>query len=102
VPVIVTVELPFVADALALKASTLEPVAGFVPNAAVTPLGKPDAARVTLPVNPLDGVTVIVSLPVAPCPTVKLDAEGDSVKLCEPASTVITKVWVLAHPLGFV
>jgi len=39
-------------------------VAGLVANAAVTPLGRPDAARVTLPVNPPTSVTVMVSVAV--------------------------------------
>ena len=35
-------------------------------NAAVTPLGTPDAARVTLPVKPFDGTTVMVLVPLVP------------------------------------
>ena len=50
VPVIVTVEGPVAAVLLAVRVSTLLPVVGFVPNEAVTPLGRPDAAKsVTLP-----------------------------------------------------
>jgi len=52
VPVIVTVYVPAVAVALAVRVSTLLPVVGLVPSEAVTPLGRPDTARVTLPVNP--------------------------------------------------
>ncbi|MFZ0808530.1 MAG: hypothetical protein WAN03_20220, partial [Candidatus Sulfotelmatobacter sp.] len=52
VPVIVTVAFPVVAVLLAVSVITLDPVVGFVPNVAVTPLGKPDAARLTLPENP--------------------------------------------------
>jgi hypothetical protein len=66
VPVMVTVEAPVVAVALAVSVSTLLPVVGLVPNAAVTPLGRPDAARVTLPVNPPTSVTVMVSVAVLP------------------------------------
>ena len=66
VPVIVTVAVPAVAVALAARVNTLLPVVGFVPKDAVTPLGKPDAARVTLPVNPPRSVTVIVSVAVLP------------------------------------
>jgi hypothetical protein len=52
-PVMVTVTAPpVVAVLLAVSVSTLELVAGFVPHAAVTPVGRPDAARVTLPLNP--------------------------------------------------
>ena len=67
VPVMVTVELPVVAVELAVRVSTLVPVVGFVPKAAVTPLGRPEAARVTLPVNPPTSVTVIVLVPLPPC-----------------------------------
>jgi hypothetical protein len=98
VPVMVTVEVPVVAELLAFSLSTLDAVVGFVPNEAVTPLGKPDAARVTLPVNPFRSATVMVSVPLLPWVTDKLDAEGDSVKL--GAVTVTTKVWVLAQELA--
>jgi hypothetical protein len=66
VPVIVTVDVPVVAVLLAVSVSTLLPVVGFVPNAAVTPLGRPDAASVTLPVNPFTSVTVMVLVPLLP------------------------------------
>jgi len=66
VPVIVTVEDPVAAVLLAVRVSTLLPVVGFVPNEAVTPLGRPDAASVTLPVNPPTSVTLIVLVPLLP------------------------------------
>jgi hypothetical protein len=65
VPVIVTVDAPVVAVALAVRVSTLVDVVGLVANAAVTPVGRPDAARVTEPVNGLTSVTVMVSVPLA-------------------------------------
>lgn len=65
VPVIVTVAAPAVAVAPAVRVSTLVDVVGFVANAAVTPVGRPDAARVTEPVNGLTSVTVMVSVPLA-------------------------------------
>jgi hypothetical protein len=52
VPEIVTVEVPVVAVLVAVKVMPLEPVAGFVPNPAVTPAGSPVAVSVTEPVNP--------------------------------------------------
>ena len=66
VPVMVTVAAPVVAVPLAVSVSTLLPVVGLVPNAAVTPLGNPEAARVTLPANGLTSVTVIVSVALLP------------------------------------
>jgi hypothetical protein len=46
-------------------------------NDAVTPPGTPDADKLTLPLKPFCGVTVIVLVPLVPCMTVKLlgDAE---------------------------
>ena len=66
VPVIVTVAGPTVAVLLAVSVSTLEVVEDAGLNEAVTPVGRPDAANVTLPVNGLTSVTVMVSVPLAP------------------------------------
>lgn len=79
VPVIVTDVVPVVAVELAVKVTTLLPVVGFVPKLAVTPEGRADVDRVTLPVNPPLGVTVIVELPLLPWVTVRLLGEADSV-----------------------
>ena len=63
VPVIVTVAVPVAVVALAVRVSVLLLVAGLGLNAAVTPLGKPVAERVTLPLKPFNGVMVIVLVP---------------------------------------
>src|SRR5208282_1171372 len=63
VPVIVTVTAPVAAVALAVKVTVLLLVAGLEPNVAVTPWGKPDAERVTVPVKPCSGVMVIALVP---------------------------------------
>jgi hypothetical protein len=81
VPVMVTVAVPVVAVGLAVNVTVLVDVVGFVPKVAVTPAGKPEADRLTLPVNPPEGVTVIVLLPLLPWVTLKLDGEADSEKL---------------------
>ena len=65
-PVIVTVDAPTAAADVAVKVTTLEPVVGFVPKAAVTPVGRPDALRVTAALNPLIGATVTVLVLVEP------------------------------------
>ena len=101
-PVIVTVAFPVVAVLLAVSVSTLVPVVGLVLNAAVTPLGRPDAARVTLPVNPFTSLTVIVLVPLPPCVIVRLLGESDSVKLGVevPARRLIKPVvFGLPHPV---
>jgi hypothetical protein len=79
VPVTVTVDVPVVAVELAVNVRTLEPVVGFVPKVAVTPLGRAEVDSVTEPVNPPLGVTVIVLLPLEPCVTDRLLGEADRV-----------------------
>jgi len=96
VPVMVTVEVAAAAVALAVRVSTLEPVVGLVPNAAVTPVGRPDAARVTLPAKGLTSVTVIVSVPLAPWAIDSVDAEGLSVKLPVLAAVTVSAIVVVA------
>ncbi len=71
---IVTVAVPTFAVALAVNVSALVEEVGFGLNAAFTPLGKPDAARLTLPLNPLAGVTVIMVAVPLPCVIVRLPA----------------------------
>jgi len=66
VPVIVIADVPVVTAQLDASVSTLLPVTGLVANDAVTPLGRPDAARVTLPENPPTSVTVMVSVLLLP------------------------------------
>jgi hypothetical protein len=60
--------------------ATLELVDEAGLNAAVTPVGRPDAANVTLPVNGLTSVTVIVSVPLPPWAIDRVAAEGASLK----------------------
>jgi len=87
-PVIVTVLVPVVALLLAVNVSVLVPVAGFGLNAAVTPLPKPLADNVMLPVKPLDGVIVIVVVPCDDRVMDKLVGEADRVKF--PAAGAVT------------
>jgi hypothetical protein len=66
VPLMVTVWVPEAAELLAVSVSTLLPVVGLVPKAAVTPLGRPEAASVTLPANGLTSDTMMVSVALLP------------------------------------
>lgn len=67
VPVMVTATgPPTVAVLVAVRVRTLVLVAGLGAKVAVTPVGRPVAARVTLPVNPSAGVTVMVSVALLP------------------------------------
>src|SRR6202451_1539253 len=77
VPVTVTVAVPTVAVADAVKVSVLpdDPVTEVGLKAAVTPTGRPVAVRATVPVKPLKGVTVMLLVAVVPCITVAPVAE---------------------------
>ena len=96
VPVMVTVAVPTVAVLLAVRVRTLLPVAGLVLKEAVTPLGRPLAAKVALPENPFFPVSATVDVPDAPwamlrdagvAPSVKLGA-GFTVSTTEPVAVV--------------
>jgi hypothetical protein len=53
----VTPYCPRLAVLLALKVTVVVPVVGLGEKDAVTPLGRPDALKFTLPVNPFEGFT---------------------------------------------
>jgi hypothetical protein len=93
-PVMVTVAVPVVAVLLAVSVNVLVVVAGFVLNVAVTPLGNPDADKVTLPLKPFCGVTVIVLVPAVPCVIVKLLGEAESVKFAAGAGFTVRAIAV--------
>ena len=85
----VTVAVPVVAVLLAVKVSVLVPVVLAGLNDAVTPLGNPEADRLTLLLKPFDGFTVMVDVPLLPCARVRLDGEDDRLKFaCATALTV--------------
>ena len=88
VPVIVTVEVPVAAVALAVSVNTLVVVVGFGTNAAVTPLGRPEALKVTLPLKPLAGTTVMVLVPLLPWLTVTALGTAVRAKLGLPEQPV--------------
>jgi hypothetical protein len=80
VPVTVTVKPPVRAVLLAARVSVLVPVVLLGLKKALMPLGKPDALKATLPVNPFWGVTVMVLPPLEPCVRLMLIGEAESVK----------------------
>jgi len=91
-PVIVTVEVPAAAVLLAVSVKELVVVADAGLKDAVTPLGEPDADKLTLPLNPLRGATVIVLEPLDPWTTVRLP--GDAERLKSGAAAAGVKVAV--------
>lgn len=95
VPETVTVNAPSVAALLAVSVRTLEVVEDAGLNEAVTPLGKPDAVNDTVPVNPPRSVTVMVSVPLLPCFTERLVAEGASVNPVPGTMTVMGTEFVI-------
>ena len=64
--------MPVLAAALAVNVNVLDDVAGFGLKDAVTPLGKPEAARLTLPLKPFAGLIVTVLVPLLPCTTLNV------------------------------
>jgi hypothetical protein len=101
VPVIVTVTVPVVAVLLAVSVSVLVAVAGLGLKDAVTPLGRPDADKLTLPLKPFCGVTVIVLVPLVPCTMLKLpgDAERVNVGFGPPVGQLPTRFVALRVPI---
>ena len=76
----VTVTVPVVAVALAVSVNVLVLAVLLGLNEAVTPLGRPEATKLTLPVKPFCGVTVIVLVPLAPCTIFTLLGEAEREK----------------------
>ena len=66
VPEMVTKAVPIVAALPAASVKVLVPVVLVGLKEAVTPVGNPDADRLTLPVNPFCGVIVTVLVPLVP------------------------------------
>lgn len=97
VPVTVMVLVPVVAVLLAVKVRTLVDVVGLVPKLAVTPLGRAEFERVTDPVKPFDGVTVIVLLPLVPCLTVRLLGEAESEKFGVAVAFTVSEMLVVCE-----
>jgi hypothetical protein len=93
------VTVPIVAVPLTVSVNTL--VLGVLVGLkdAVTPLGRPDTDKLTFPVKPFSGVTVIVEAPLAPCVTVKLLGEAESEKLGPKTGQLLTRLAALTVPM---
>ena len=79
VPVTVTVTDPIAAVLLAVSVNVLVLAVLLGLNDAVTPLGRPEAERLTLLLKPFSGLTVMVLAPLAPCAIVKLFGDAERV-----------------------
>ena len=101
VPVMVTVTVPLADVLLAVSVNVLVLVVLVGLNEADTPLGKPEADKLTLPLKPLCGVTVMVLVALAPCVIVKLLGDTESTKLGvgEDPGQLLTKLAALRVPI---
>jgi hypothetical protein len=101
VPVMVTVKGPVAAVPVADRVKRLEVVAGFVSKLALTPFGRPDAVKFTLPTNPFKGLMVMVVEPAAPCEKVNVAGDAERVKFCcgAEAGQLLTKLAALTLPM---
>jgi len=79
VPVTVTVTVPVIAVLLAVSVNVLVPVVLFGLKEAVTPLGRPDVDKLTLPLKPFCGVTVMLLVPLVPWRMLRLLGDAESV-----------------------
>jgi hypothetical protein len=101
VPVMVTVAVPVVAVLLAVSVKVLVLVVLLGLKDALTPLGRPEADRLTLSLKPFWGVTVMVLEPLVPCVIVKLAGDVDSTNLgvaVDPGQ-LFTKLVALTVPM---
>jgi len=80
VPVMVTMAVPTVAVPKAISVNVLLDVVLAGLNDAVTPLGRPEADKLTLPLKVFCGVIVIVLDPLLPWTIFKLTGEADILK----------------------
>jgi len=78
VPVMVAVTVPVVAAPLTASVNVLVVELGLGLNEALTPLGSPDADKLTPPLKPFWGVTVIVLVPIPPWIMLTLLGDAES------------------------
>jgi hypothetical protein len=99
VAVMVTVEEPVVAVALAVSVRVEVPLPGAAIDAgaklAVTPAGKPDADSETDELNPPLTVVEIEELPDVPCTTERLAGDAVTVKLGAAAGLTVSATVVV-------
>jgi hypothetical protein len=101
--VIVTVDVPTVADELAVSVKVEEPEPGAAIveglKLALTPEGSPEADRDTAELKPPDSVVDTVELPDVPCWIERLDGESETEKSLDPANCT-SSTGCSSMPLG--
>jgi hypothetical protein len=78
-PLMVTVKVPVAALVPAVNVKVLALVVLTGLKDAVTPLGRPEADRLTAPVKPFEGVTAMLLVPWLPCAMLRTFGEAESV-----------------------
>ena len=91
-PVTVTVTVPVVAVLLAVNVNVLLLVVLVGLNDAVTPLGRPAADKLTLPLKPFCAVAVIALVVVVPCTIFRLFGAAERTKFGGSATVRETAV----------
>ena len=99
VPTIVIVNIPVAAALLGDSVRVLVVVVLVGMKDAVTPFGRPEADKLTLPVNPFSGITVIVLEPFDPCRMFMLLGDADSLKLGIDGGQLFTRLVALTVPI---
>jgi hypothetical protein len=101
VPVMVTFVVPIGAVPLAVNVNVLVLAVLVGLNAAVMPLGSPEADKLTLLLNPFRGTTLIVLVPVPPCVMVTLLGDVERIKpgLGPFAGQLFTKLFAFSVPM---
>lgn len=81
----------------------LPPLTGLVPKVTVTPEGRVEVESVTEELNPFDGVTVMVDVPLLPAATMSDDGEAERLKDgcddVEPVRAAMSPLFGLPHPV---
>jgi hypothetical protein len=78
-PLTVIVKVPVAALVPAVRVNALVPVVLTGLKDAVTPLGRPEADRLTAPAKPFEGVIVMLLVPWLPCAMLSAVGEAESV-----------------------
>jgi hypothetical protein len=98
-PVTAKVNVPMAAVGLEMSVNALVPAVLAGLKDAVTPFGKPDIDKLTVPAKPFSGVTVIVLVPLVPCVSVTVFGEAEIEKLGPEAGQLFTRFAALTLPI---
>jgi hypothetical protein len=99
VPLIVRTAVVGLAVAFTVKVNVLLVTVGFGSNAAVTPLGRPEIDKRTLPAKPPCGMTVIALVALLPWITINEVGLATRVKFGAGSGQLLTKLAALIVPI---